>query len=139
MATKLIIMKDWATGKVEKSWFVDVSPADIPLRDEPGIREMADAPPKELWNRLNRECFLDSLPEYMKEHAEVRSVEVPTWPPGSGTRTVWEVWVDGMHVIPAEFDHVYIYKKGGDAERFDGGHCAEICNAVYRMIAEKEG
>ena len=99
---------------------------------------MAGAPPRELWNRLNRECFLDSLPGYLKEHAEVRPVKVPTWPPGSGTRTVWEVWVDGKHVIPAERDHIYIYRKGGDAERFDGGYCAEICSELDRMTAEAE-
>ena len=99
---------------------------------------MAGAPPRELWNRLNRECFLDSLPGYLKEHAEVRPVKVPAWPPGSGTRIVWEVWVDGKHVIPAERDHIYIYRKGGDAERFDGGYCAEICHELNRMTAEAE-
>ena len=99
---------------------------------------MAGAPLRELWNRLNRECSLDSLPGYLREHAEVRPVKVPNWPPGSGTRIVWEVWVDGKHVIPAEHDHIYIYRKGVDAERFDGGHCAEICDALYRMAAEAE-
>ena len=97
---------------------------------------MAGAPPRELWNRLNKGCFFGTLREYLEEHAEVRPVEVPAWPPGSGTRIAWEVWVDGMHVIPAEHDHIYIYKRGGDAERFDGGYCAEICDALDRVIAE---
>lgn len=99
---------------------------------------MAGAPPRELWNRLNRECHMGTLPGYLAEHAEVRPVKVPTWPPRQGTRTAWEVWVDGKHVIPAEHDHIYIYRKGGDAERFDGGYCAEICDALYRVIAEAE-
>ena len=99
---------------------------------------MAGAPPRELWNRLNRECFLDTLPGYLEEHAELRPVEVTSWPGRSGTRTVYEVWVDGMHVIPAEHDHIYIYERGGDAERFDGGHCAEICRELYRMRGRKE-